>query len=967
MKKDVIRKILSLSLALAMSAAALPVFADENDTAAEAETTAEETVEVTEEEAAEETEGEEPSEDAYEEVTEDVAEEVREMTEKEKKTLSRLNLLQNLGVMTDYTADDVLENGSVTRAEFVDIIIDMYNGKATGGTLDYNDVSSSDDFAESLGILTTLGVIHGDENGNFNPENAIKGVEMIKTAVAMLGYDVFAEYRGGYYTGYLNIASERGLSKGINLSGDAELNDIIEVLYRILDSETVGFYLNGSLEMLDETFMEHWFDMFEADGYVSANEYSGVIGVNAAAKDTVVIGGTAYTDADDIVTDYLGYNVDFWYIDNNDDDPYVVWAEPDNKVTTVTFSSEDLLNATTLSLEYDLNDKSKTIRLSEDVSVIYNGVEYSGFTADFFMGVNGEFIAVSNNKKNVYDTLVVKDYEYYIVDKADAGNFTVKDKFGRILKAKIDDDEEAVIWRDLDGYAYDIASLQELDVLAVQRDINKDTFFKITVFQSWATGDVTGWVDKDGSDYVCIDGTEYKISDHYFDKADDTYPVYSRTFGGVFAVLDLNGNIIMLEITKEEDYKMGVLVKFVNDDAEETMYAKIFESSSDYTTYPVSKKLKVDGRKVTKNNEFVSAIAMLQEGDVIKYTGSTGSLPNDENFVYQFIRYSVNEDGEVNKIDTAAPDMNDPAEQLINVLSVDISSERGKRLSYKSSGSAFNKLITVENANCWHLPTAADYDNVESYKIEKANFSNDSTWEILPYTTSYDTQNAPKVIVMIDQYKVNIGDAWMFESISRVLDDDDDPVTQVVAWKGNTKEILTATDASLFDGLEKGDLFSCTKDAKGETVIVRKMFDLEDEQFYNVGQENVTTLPNPTIGSPLSFARTRYIYADVYNKSGSSFTLASKFNPVKGSDGLYGFDVIPAASVGKKDLLEYHNIDLFTSAKGAVVYNVYEKTIKAATKDDIRSYKSDGSNCSKVVAITNGGESRYLFIYNFEE
>ncbi len=58
--------------------------------------------------------------------------------------------------------------------------------------------------------------IKGYEDGTFRPDNTVTYQEFIKMCLSMIGYDPFAEEKGGYPDGYLAQAEESGLTDGLH-------------------------------------------------------------------------------------------------------------------------------------------------------------------------------------------------------------------------------------------------------------------------------------------------------------------------------------------------------------------------------------------------------------------------------------------------------------------------------------------------------------------------------------------------------------------------------------------------------------------------------------------------------------------------------------------------------------------------------------------------------------------------------
>ena len=79
----------------------------------------------------------------------------------------------------------------------------------------FNDVTADYWGAGSIYALYSLGIVNGDENGNFNPELNISLQEAVKIMVSSLGYTAVANQNGGYPSGYMREASRLKLLKEI--------------------------------------------------------------------------------------------------------------------------------------------------------------------------------------------------------------------------------------------------------------------------------------------------------------------------------------------------------------------------------------------------------------------------------------------------------------------------------------------------------------------------------------------------------------------------------------------------------------------------------------------------------------------------------------------------------------------------------------------------------------------------------
>ena len=93
----------------------------------------------------------------------------------------------NLGIL-DYYEDNFEPNKPITRAE-VAYIIAMFTGDAYEGEEDvFPDIADS--FAvDAINDIATLGIVSGDNLGNFNPDNNITRAEVTKMINILLGRD----------------------------------------------------------------------------------------------------------------------------------------------------------------------------------------------------------------------------------------------------------------------------------------------------------------------------------------------------------------------------------------------------------------------------------------------------------------------------------------------------------------------------------------------------------------------------------------------------------------------------------------------------------------------------------------------------------------------------------------------------------------------------------------------------------
>lgn len=91
----------------------------------------------------------------------------------------------------------------------------------------FPDIPDGADYADAVLALASMGIIVGDQNGNFNPNSTITRAEAATIICRMLGVEnearqlktcTFADTRSHWSVGYVAKASELGIISGYNSS-----------------------------------------------------------------------------------------------------------------------------------------------------------------------------------------------------------------------------------------------------------------------------------------------------------------------------------------------------------------------------------------------------------------------------------------------------------------------------------------------------------------------------------------------------------------------------------------------------------------------------------------------------------------------------------------------------------------------------------------------------------------------------
>ena len=122
--------------------------------------------------------------------------------------------LYNLGIMTGDENGNLRLEDNITRAEAAKMICVAGNIEQSAENEEnlFNDVEGGHWAYQYISATKDRGIINGDENGNFHPDNSITNEEIVKMIVCLLGYGEMAEMKGGYPAGYTATASRIGIT-----------------------------------------------------------------------------------------------------------------------------------------------------------------------------------------------------------------------------------------------------------------------------------------------------------------------------------------------------------------------------------------------------------------------------------------------------------------------------------------------------------------------------------------------------------------------------------------------------------------------------------------------------------------------------------------------------------------------------------------------------------------------------------
>lgn len=382
-----------------------------------------------------------------------VAEETTEaVAEPTPKYEMEIGFLTTIGLLDK----DFSWNANVTKAEVakyiatamhpeIDFIDTLANGQA------FNDVYAAHSYYSYIRACKDLGIVKGDFENNFYPDNQVTAIEVMTMMVNALGYTPYAEAFGGYPTGFYQVASSTGISKGVNIaSSEPATGEVVaKIIYNSLFADIVmmGAISNGSIEIevnrgkniLSERLGIYEYDAIVVDNGIgsiyenSINDFEKAVIQDTKTNKTI----TAYANGTD-VRNYLGYRVKA-FVRNNPDTGRneFVYVAPHASYEAITLNARYIFNVTRDYIEYDedinTSDYEKYSLGGITPIIIVNGKRVTSIQGQTeepllkqVMAKDGFVTLIENDGDAAYDVINILSFNYESgIYTADARNIVV--------------------------------------------------------------------------------------------------------------------------------------------------------------------------------------------------------------------------------------------------------------------------------------------------------------------------------------------------------------------------------------------------------------------------------------------------------------------------------------------------------------------------------------------------------------
>ena len=736
-----------------------------------------------------------------------------------------VNVLSALGVVNGYEDGTYKPAQTVTRAEMAKLIVTALGlaDYASATTSQFTDMTGSTWAIPYVEYAASLNIVNGYGGGKFGPNDTVTYEQALTMVVRALGYtDEAKEMNGTWPAVYVQKARALGLLEDVDNGGATGANrgDVAIILYNALS--------------VNEVYVDN-------DGTTQNKK-----GTNGASyttmMDTLNQGGSSYygilsdSDADDALYNVRSYVGAYGKIVKNKDGDVLALGDVKTTFLTGDYTLSDN--------EFEADDVTYTLKTTAFMKFV-SGTAVS-MTSDEATDKDGKITCFVNGKESskvsaaaidafdddvtiackvsgktiteVYSVLAWTGDKYVIADASDLKDMTSKHELdGKDLPEDNSDN--------IDYTAFELVGVDSID------DIKEDN-----VLQYWYSGDditklavgtktvegtvtkiVTGANNTEGTAgktkwEITIDGTKYKAAEKGLDpvgfkgdsdsetvSADDSVKLYLNAYGKIAKIEKVEGTssyAVVIDLGYEYD-------KDAFGKNDETFTVRMILGDGSKKDYVVEEDYVDDLAKANILTEATKST----EGSWSS-TLTSGSI----------VKYSVNSDNELTKLESAAKDstrietktgkiskagyfngykISDSAP----IFSLDASEEKTKKKAWKTV--ALSSVLDSDTTTVTYV--------LKDSKIEAMIVDSDLTAGDYLYGVYLSTSE-----IKDGDYKYSIEMLVGGEKVSYKMEDSYDfDKTSLYRFQLNSDEQLDKDD---IDDITAGYLATATPDSNGKVA-----------------------------------------------------------------------------------------------------------------------------------------------------
>lgn len=696
--------------------------------------------------------------------------------------------VKNLGIMIGYEDGSFRENNEVTRMEFVAVITKILGCDDLASA--YEDCKFFDVPQDSwgrgyIGFAYNMGLIEGYSDDEFGPEDSVTGNQAVKIILNAMGYKEISQMKGGYPNGYIAQAVRLGILDNVRTGERAMTRG--EVASLVANCLDVNFAEVQSVNSKGEVTLENNGDTIlkrmsykKGEGIIT-NAYGFISETKKGAlkNNELIINDEIYQTTLEDISGFILKRVEYYYKESESGKNVISYIKlKKNNGEDLVVESDDILSDTTLSeFIYLSNGKKRTIDLPGSIAIIYNGKPASTaeISAKLLVPEEGNVTFIDTDRDGRYDYAVVNEYENHVVEITDLPY--IYDKYGKSLKLDEDDDVAYCVY--FNNKRCSEREIKKGDVLSVKKSFDAKNM-RVDICRSVITGFIDE-IESEGGRILSytINGDEYKLAHNYSDAYLNSNPKLKKLGLNDSAefYLDIFGKIASSNpVELKSDGEYGYFIEAgAKNSLSPTFELKIMTVENKFETFKCAKKI---------------TFGRMQGGaykiDRANTSAMLSSLLSDDTEM-QMVKYSLNSEGEINKLYFA--DTN----RFSGNFSLDVESNS----RYYANGVMDNKYTFKTDTNWFDIPEGGVYSDLFS-----AGFAPDFLKSGDSYLVEfYDVENdIPSAVVC----RSNAARFLTYES-KVIVDDANSPIMFVDAVKVRT---INGEEKTCVEGYVDGEYIS---------------------------------------------------------------------------------------------------------------------------------------------------------------
>lgn len=694
----------------------------------------------------------------------------------------------------EYRLDDTIIRSEAAKMAITAMGMQSAADSVKGGN-DFLDVGKEHWANGYIHVAVSLGLIEGDGDGNFRPNDEITYREAVAIMVRAAGYEASAQAKGGYPKGYLSVASENKMLKNVEGTENAPISrgNVAVLTNNTLEvnkMEQTGFGSNVKYEVTDKTLLNDNLEIEKINGQIKAVGEMTLAGVKAVNDNQIKIDDKVYSLSYS-VGELLGYTVTAYAKKTNSGEDEIILAMPvSGKNTTVNISSDLFVQLTKKgsndAVEYYADEnaaKITTAPIDTAAQIIYNnrGTDFKLEILNI-ANKNAYMTMLDTDNDLDYDIIFITDYKNIVVDHVSSNKVTGKDN-------------SSIKFEDLDYKLYqgfneiEVKELREWDVLSVAKSAD-GKYTEIYVSRDTVNGKVSS---KSDSGYV-IGGKEYKSA---IGLSDTITIGQSADF-----CLDVSGKIAAVKTVSNVSDAYAYLTNAYRNESGDNVLIKLADKNGENMTLTLADKVRLNGTSVMAEQAYQS-------------------LKNDNRIVKQLITYKKNSNGFVSELNIA----NDKSESGV------IDTEHFT-LNKKFTNEIYNSVTgKIGNIRIKDSTVVFDISDINNIVVTNKNvFENNQTYTGFIYDMS--ESYSAGAIVLVDTAFTPAADTEIsvVKKISAGRNNEDENVDILTAVSaGKEVELMAKDDSTLVKNNEKklsaGDVIQYKTDSKGSIIGIRILLD----------------------------------------------------------------------------------------------------------------------------------------------